>query len=104
GAGGGGSGHGGKPLTYMNLSGDAVRLLVDAYLESIDDLMIVYDEIDLPLGKLRIRPDGSAGTHNGMRSVVESLASEQFPRLRCGVRGDNYGAAGTLRGCVVDEL
>ena len=93
-----------KPLTYMNLSGDAVRLLVDAYLESIDDLMIVYDEIDLPLGKLRIRPNGSAGTHNGMRSVVESLASEQFPRLRCGVRGDNFGEAGRLRDYVLDDF
>jgi PTH1 family peptidyl-tRNA hydrolase len=58
-----------KPLTYMNLSGDAVRLLVNAYLESTDDLMVVYDEIDLPLGTLRIRPNGSAGTHNGMCAV-----------------------------------
>src|SRR5438094_7583530 len=65
-----------KPLTYMNLSGDSVRLLVNAYLDSTDDLMVVHDEIDLPLGRLRIRPNGSAGTHNGMRSVVESLATE----------------------------
>src|SRR5881227_3672341 len=93
-----------KPLTFMNLSGDAVKLLVNAYLESTDDLMIVYDDIDLPLGKLRIRPNGSAGTHNGMRSVVESLASEQFPRLRCGVRGDNYGEAGPLRDYVLDDF
>src|SRR5438552_8970381 len=93
-----------KPLTYMNLSGNAVRLLVNSYLESTDDLMIVYDDIDLPLGKLRIRLNGSAGTHNGMRSVVESLASEQFPRLRCGVRGDNYGEGGQLRDYVLDDF
>ena len=93
-----------KPLTYMNLSGDAVRLLVNAYLESTDDLIIVYDDIDLPLGRLRIRPNGSPGTHNGMRSVVESLATEQFPRLRCGVRGENYGEAGPLRDYVLDDF
>ena len=93
-----------KPLTYMNLSGDAVRLLVNAYLESTEDLIIVYDDIDLPLGKLRIRPNGSSGTHNGMRSVVESLATEQFPRLRCGVRGENYGEAGRLRDYVLDDF
>jgi PTH1 family peptidyl-tRNA hydrolase len=93
-----------KPLTYMNNSGDAVRLLVNAYLESTSDLMIVYDEIDLPLGKLRIRPNGSPGTHNGMRSVVASLASEQFPRLRCGVRGENYEKGGWLGDYVLDDF
>jgi len=93
-----------KPLTYMNNSGDAVRLLVNAYLESTSDLLIVYDDIDLPLGKLRIRPNGSAGTHNGMRSVVASLATEQFPRLRCGVRGENYGTGGWLGDYVLDDF
>jgi PTH1 family peptidyl-tRNA hydrolase len=93
-----------KPLTYMNLSGDAVRMLVNAYLESTEDLIIIYDDIDLPLGKLRIRPNGSSGTHNGMRSVVESLATEQFPRLRCGVRGENYGEGGQLRDYVLDDF
>src|SRR5204863_8933722 len=93
-----------KPLTYMNLSGDAVRLLVNAYAESTEELMVVYDDIDLPLGKLRIRPNGSAGTHNGMRSVVASLATEQFPRLRCGVRGENYGEAGRLRDYVLEDF
>lgn len=90
-----------KPLTYMNLSGDAVRLLVNAYLESTTDLMVVYDDIDLPLGKLRIRPNGSAGTHNGMRSIIGELQSENFPRLRVGI-----GAAGEgkLRDYVLDEF
>jgi PTH1 family peptidyl-tRNA hydrolase len=93
-----------KPLTYMNLSGDAVKLLVNAYLDSTDDLMIVYDEVDLPLGKLRLRPNGSSGTHNGMRSVVASLASERFARLRFGVRGPDYAEAGRLRDYVLDEF
>jgi peptidyl-tRNA hydrolase, PTH1 family len=92
-----------KPLTYMNLSGDAVRLLVNAYLDSTDDLIVVYDEIDLPLGKLRIRPNGSAGTHNGMRSIVASLASERFPRLRFGVRGASYSDV-RLRDYVLDDF
>jgi PTH1 family peptidyl-tRNA hydrolase len=93
-----------KPLTYMNLSGDAVKLLVNAYLDSTDDLMVVYDEVDLPLGKLRIRPNGSSGTHNGMRSVVASLASERFARLRFGVRGPDYEDAARLRDYVLDEF
>ncbi|MEA2240101.1 MAG: peptidyl-tRNA hydrolase, family [Thermoanaerobaculia bacterium] len=92
-----------KPLTFMNLSGDAVKLLVNAYLDSTDDLMIVYDDIDLPLARLRIKPTGSSGTHNGMRSIVASLASEQFPRLRFGVRGTEYGD-GRLRDYVLDDF
>src|SRR6188768_1951130 len=70
-----------KPLTFMNLSGDAVRLLTNVYTESTTDMIVVYDDIDLPLGRLRIRPNGSAGTHNGMRSIISSIATENFPRL-----------------------
>jgi peptidyl-tRNA hydrolase, PTH1 family len=92
-----------KPLTYMNLSGDAVRLLVNAYLDSTDDLMVVFDEIDLPLGKLRIKPSGSAGTHNGMRSIVECLGTERFARLRVGVRGESHTDY-RLRDYVLDEF
>ncbi len=93
-----------KPLTYMNRSGDAVKLLTEAYVESLQDLLVVYDEIDLPLGKLRIRERGSPGTHNGMRSIVDSLASESFPRLRFGVRGANYAEDGRLRDYVLDDF
>lgn len=91
-----------RPLTYMNLSGDAVKLLVGAYLDSPEDLLVVYDDIDLPTGKLRIRSEGSAGTHNGMRSIVSSLASERFPRLRFGVRGAAYEDGRGLRDYVLD--
>lgn len=90
-----------KPLTYMNLSGDSVRLLVNAYVESTQDLMVVYDDIDLPLARLRIRPNGSAGTHNGMRSIISELQSENFPRLRVGI---GSAGEGKLRDYVLDAF
>ena len=93
-----------KPQTYMNNSGDAVRLLSGAYADSLTDVLIVYDDVDLPLGKLRIRANGSSGTHNGMRSIVEQLASEQFPRLRFGVRGASYAETNRLRDYVLDDF
>jgi PTH1 family peptidyl-tRNA hydrolase len=93
-----------KPLTFMNLSGEAVKPLVNAYLDSLEDLIVIYDEIDLPLGKLRIKPSGSAGTHNGMRSIVSELATELFPRLRFGIRGPTYSETGRLRDYVLEEF
>ncbi len=90
-----------KPLTYMNLSGDAVKLLTNAYLESTEDLMVVYDDIDLPLGRLRIRPNGSAGTHNGMRSIISTINTEKFPRLRVGIGSAEQGR---LRDYVLDDF
>src|ERR1043165_865443 len=92
-----------KPLTYMNLSGDAVRLLANADLDDTSELIVVYDGIGPPLGKVRVRPSGSAGTHNGMRSIVASLASERFPRLRFGVRGASYSDV-PLRDYVLDDF
>ena len=77
-----------KPLTFMNRSGDAVAALSRYYDVDPVDLLVVLDDIDIPFGRLRARPYGSAGTHNGLRSVVERLGT-QFPRLRVGVgRGD----------------
>jgi PTH1 family peptidyl-tRNA hydrolase len=77
-----------KPLTFMNLSGDAVAGLLRYYDVDPADLLIVVDDIDLPFGRLRARASGSAGTHNGLRSVVGRLGVG-FPRLRVGVgRGD----------------
>jgi PTH1 family peptidyl-tRNA hydrolase len=78
-----------KPLTYMNRSGDAVAALVRYYDIAPADLLIVIDEAALPFGKLRARPRGSAGGHNGLKSIVERLGTQEFPRLRLGVgRGD----------------
>lgn len=93
-----------KPLTYMNLSGKAVGGLVRAHLESLDELLVVYDEIDLPLAKLRIRERGSAGTHNGMASILGSLESGAFPRLRFGIRGETYQPAGDLARYVLADF
>jgi PTH1 family peptidyl-tRNA hydrolase len=91
-----------KPLTFMNNSGEAVRLLSNAYAESLSEVMIVYDDIDLPVGKLRIKPSGSAGTHNGMRSIIAELGSEAFPRLRIGIHGQRDDER--LRDYVLDEF
>ncbi len=92
-----------RPLTYMNLSGNAVGLLANAYTEALSDLIIVYDDVDLPVGRGRIRPNGSAGTHNGMRSIIAALGTDAFPRLRIGVRGERYGED-PLRDYVLDDF
>ena len=78
-----------KPLTFMNLSGGAVAALAGYYKVDAADLLVIYDDVDLPFGKVRARASGSAGTHNGMRSIVQSLGTTAFPRLRVGIgRGD----------------
>lgn len=74
-----------KPQTYMNLSGQCVSEIVAFYKPPMDRLLVIYDDIDLPLGKLRMRAQGSAGTHNGMRSIIGLLGRQDFPRLRVGV-------------------
>lgn len=74
-----------KPQTYMNLSGQCVTELVSWYKAPMENVLVIYDDIDLPLGKLRLRASGSAGTHNGMRSVIGLLGRQDFPRLRVGV-------------------
>jgi PTH1 family peptidyl-tRNA hydrolase len=74
-----------KPRTFVNRSGEAVRYLLARYRIKPDKLLIVYDEINLPPGKLRLRPGGSAGGHNGIRSIIESAGTQEFPRLRIGV-------------------
>ncbi|MFZ5986565.1 MAG: aminoacyl-tRNA hydrolase [Bacillota bacterium] len=74
-----------KPQTFMNLSGESVREILEWYKVSVKNIIIIYDDIDLPVGKLRLRPKGSAGTHNGMRSVIYQIQSDEFPRVRIGV-------------------
>jgi len=78
-----------KPLTFMNLSGDAVAALTRYYDVAAEDLLVIVDEVSLPFGKLRARARGSAGGHNGLKSVIERLGTTEFSRLRLGVgRGD----------------
>lgn len=76
-----------KPTTYMNLSGDAVREAAQFYKLPPERVLVVCDDTALPLGRLRLRPGGSAGGHNGLKSVIAQLHSDQFPRLRIGVGG-----------------
>jgi PTH1 family peptidyl-tRNA hydrolase len=79
-----------KPTTYMNLSGQAVRACADWFKCSPENILVIYDDMDLPLGKLRLRPSGSAGGHNGMKSIISHLGTQNFPRLRLGIgRGGN---------------
>lgn len=79
-----------KPQTYMNLSGNSVREIVAYYKPPIENLVVVYDDIDIPMGSLRIRKSGSAGTHNGMRSIIYDLQNDKFPRVRIGIGGDRH--------------
>ena len=74
-----------KPQTYMNLSGESVVQLCNWYKPEYDQLIVLFDDCDLPEGKVRFRAEGSAGTHNGMRSVIALLGRQDFPRLRVGV-------------------
>lgn len=78
-----------KPLTYMNLSGRAVGLLMAEYRLGLPDLVVILDDFNLPLGKIRIRERGSAGGHNGLESVLRALESDEFVRIRLGIGEDN---------------
>lgn len=75
-----------RPVTYMNNSGRAVKQLLAKYRADVDDLIIIYDDYDIPKGSVRIRPSGSAGTHNGMRSVIAEIGTSAFTRIRVGIR------------------
>lgn len=93
------------PQTYMNLSGEAVLPLASYYKIPPENLLVVYDDIDIPQGHIRIRKNGSAGTHNGMRSIVGLLGYENFPRLRVGVgqKREGYELADWVLGHYIGE-
>ena len=74
-----------KPITYMNLSGEAVRQAVDFYKVAPDHVLVISDDTSLAVGRLRIRKGGSAGGHNGLKSIIQHLGSDQFPRIKVGV-------------------
>ena len=74
-----------KPQTFMNESGQAIGTLVRKHNLDADDVLVIYDDLDLPLGKIRIRMRGSSGGHKGMRSIISHLRSEDFPRIRIGI-------------------
>ncbi|MGB3137837.1 MAG: aminoacyl-tRNA hydrolase [Nodosilinea sp.] len=86
-----------KPLTYMNRSGQSMRAVLDWLKLSPGQVLVVYDDMDLPVGRLRLRLSGSAGGHNGMKSAIAHLGTQNFPRLRVGIgmgdrRGDSESA------------
>jgi len=87
-----------KPLTYMNLSGQAVRPLSQFFKIATSEMLIVLDDLALPLGKLRLRASGSAGGHNGLRSLIEHLGTPALPRLRIGIGAAPGGATGHVLG------
>lgn len=74
-----------KPQTFMNLSGQSVVEVMNFYKEEIENLIVIYDDIDIPTGSIRLRKKGSAGTHNGMRNIVYLLGEDGFPRIRVGI-------------------
>ena len=84
-----------KPLTYMNRSGQAIRAVMDWYKFPPDSVLIIYDDMDLPVGRLRLRLSGSAGGHNGMKSAIAHLGTQNFPRLRIGI-GKSSQDKGTI--------
>ena len=73
-----------KPLTYMNLSGNCVQEVLKFYKVIPEDLIVIYDDIDIDVGKIRVKPSGSAGTHNGMRDITAKIGSSNFVRVRIG--------------------
>ena len=77
-----------RPMTYMNASGRAVKQLMAKYKVSPKELVVIYDDYDLPKGHVRIRPSGSAGTHNGMRSIIAETGVTEFARIRIGIRDE----------------
>jgi len=74
-----------EPQTYMNLSGAAVSALATYYKVKPDHILVIFDDISLPVGRIRVRRDGSAGGHNGIKSIIQSLGTDQFPRVKVGV-------------------
>lgn len=75
-----------KPTTYMNNSGIAVKAILDYYKKTNEDLFVIYDDLDLPLGEIRIRKNGSSGGHNGIKSIIENIGTQKFARLRIGIQ------------------
>ena len=74
-----------KPQTYMNLSGESIQEVVNYYHIPVENILVIYDDMDIDIGKVKIRKKGGAGSHNGMKSIVNHLKSENFPRIRIGI-------------------
>ena len=96
-----------KPQTYMNLSGESVRDFANFFKISPENIIVVVDDVDLPMGKIRIRKKGSAGTHNGMKSIIYQLQSDDFIRIKVGIEREDRKddlADYVLKGFSKDEV
>lgn len=82
-----------KPMTYMNLSGESVRAYMDFFKVNLEDLIVVYDDMDTEIGKVRLRYQGSAGGHNGIKSIIQHTGTQQFNRVRMGISRPDPGHA-----------
>lgn len=82
-----------KPLTYMNLSGESIRAMIDYYSIDIEELVVIYDDLDMPAGRIRLRPKGSAGGHNGIKSTIAHTGTQDFKRIRVGISRPTNGMA-----------
>jgi len=91
-----------KPQTFMNLSGEAVREAAQFYKIPADHVLVIYDDVSLPVGKLRVRPSGSAGGHNGIKNIIAHLGTDQFPRVKIGI-GAPADAEHDMVGWVIGE-
>ena len=92
-----------KPTTYMNLSGESIREVVDFYKLTCEDIVVIYDDISLDVGRLRIREKGSAGGHNGIKSIIAHLGTDVFPRIKVGVGQPNVDLVNYVLGKFTDE-
>lgn len=91
-----------KPLTFMNRSGEVAKAIFDAYSIKPEDLLVICDDIDLALGVIRLRPKGSSGGHKGLQSVIDLIGTDQFPRLRIGIRSGEFSE--TLKDFVLQSF
>ncbi len=93
-----------KPQTYMNLSGESVSRLIKKFRVSLDDLLIIHDDLDLPLGKIRIRQGGGSGGHRGVGSIITCLGSQDFYRIRVGIGRPTVSSAEVSEADIVDYV
>lgn len=78
-----------KPQTFMNLSGESLKLTMDYYNVELEDVLVIYDDLAIPLGRVRIRQQGSAGGHNGIKSIIAHLQTQEFKRVRLGIEAEH---------------
>ena len=93
-----------KPMTFMNRSGQSVRAVVDWFKLSPESVLLVYDDMDLPVGRIRLRLSGSAGGHNGVKSIISHLGTQAFPRLRVGIGATDKSRSSDRNGAVVAHV